>query len=317
MNKLCLVLITAFLLVACQKPPDSAHAPHSTYEAAEFTTLTANILPESQIITQEENNPHLKNRLLAVNGEISFETSDVLKTNSEIENLTLKHGGYIQNSQIANQENSTHTLSVGHDQKKQLISYNRHANVIVRIPKQNVAAFLTELSPLMEFLEYRNFLAEDVKLDIQKSLLQAKIQSEKQQELQHIDNSQEKTTIITQNASAKEEQMYADLQKMMLEDKVKFTTITLKFHEAAKVTQKTIPDIDSRIKQESNYTFFSQLKNSLADGWYYFLQLILLISKLWVIILATCAGLYAVCKWLRRRKKVVPTHIKEKTKHEL
>ena len=72
MNKLCLVLIPAFLLVACQKSPDSAHAPHSTYEAAEFTTLTANILPESQIITQEENNPHLKNRLLAVNGEISF-----------------------------------------------------------------------------------------------------------------------------------------------------------------------------------------------------------------------------------------------------
>lgn len=298
-HKFYIFLIPILTLTACQKAPDfAAYAPNSSQQSAELVEFS----PQSEIITQEENNPALKNRSLAISGEISFETDNVLKTNHEIENLTLKHGGYIQNSHIANQEGDTHTLFMGNNQKKQLITYYLHADVVVRIPKQNAAAFLSELSPLIEFLEYRNFLAEDVKLDIEKAQLQAQIQRETQTQLQETD-----TQTISQNALAKEKQLNARIQKKMLEDKVDFATITLKFHETAKVSQKIVPDIGNQIKQESNYTFFDQLKNSLATGWYYFLQFILFVSELWVFILVLCASVYAVNRWRKHRKKIKQT----------
>lgn len=68
--------------------------------------------------------PALANKKLLVTADASFQAQDVQQTVNQIEQLTLKHGGYIANSEISNSDSNTNQFSIGNYQLKQLTSYS-------------------------------------------------------------------------------------------------------------------------------------------------------------------------------------------------
>lgn len=315
MYKKYFALACLVLLAGCGRPPDDAPRPNSPasvaadmatpqyhtptvakkLESTEPTTPTA--IPTKSVITTQSTLSHLSGKSLLVSGILEFKTKDVVKSADEIENLALSNGGYVQSSHIYNEEHGSKSYPISNSEQKTLTSYIRRANITVRIPKQNVGAFLQSIQGQVEFLDKKEFVAQDVSLDIQKSQLEAKIKDQEQSALQdttpkNTDTLSEQADIISEQSRAKQEELYAKLQEQSLQDQVALSTFSLSFYESMQVRQSLSPNVEATIAKESVNNFGTQFGESLHAGWRAFLSLML-----WFVYLLPFVGVLFVLLW--------------------
>ena len=288
-KKLLAISVTALLLTGCSKRPEQSTAIEPAPASGEMAASTAagadassmataqaksdtkntasqtgdNLILGSAIITQETDNPALANKKLLVTANASFQAQDVQQTVNQIEQLTLKHGGYIANSEISNSDSDTNQFSIGNYQLKQLTSYTRQATILVRVPKAQVASFLQQLQQYIAFLDHSQFNAKDVKLELQKAQVEAQIAALKTDQLatQRADKTTQtgNINVADQTALARQQQLYADLERQGLQDALALSSIALTFSQPEKIREQVIEDIDGKMHNEQSTNFLPRL----------------------------------------------------------
>lgn len=290
-KKLLAISVTALLLTGCSKRPEESAAIEPTPASVEMAASTAagadassmataqaksdtestasqtgdNLTLGSAITTQETNNLALANKKLLVTANASFQAQDVQQTVNQIEQLTLKHGGYgyIANSEISNSDSNTNQFSIGNYQLKQLTSYTRQATILVRVPKAQVASFLQQLQQYIAFLDHSQFNAKDVKLELQKAQVEAQIAALKTDQLatQRADKTTQtgNINVADQTALARQQQLYADLERQGLQDALALSSIALTFSQPEKIREQVIEDIDGKMRNEQSTNFLPRL----------------------------------------------------------
>ncbi|WP_019520260.1 DUF4349 domain-containing protein [Faucicola boevrei] len=139
-QKLGLALII-LLLVGCSKSEvdhtQSSSTQADTALATDTLVSTSDNQIDKTVINQQDNNPTLQNKQLIVNGAVSFDVKNVQQSVQQINQITTQLGGYVAQNTISNNIVDTQSLNIGNQQRKEIISYQRNAQLTVRIPKQN------------------------------------------------------------------------------------------------------------------------------------------------------------------------------------
>lgn len=307
----CLCIIVS-QLTACSKPtsdfaeyssaepvaessmPSEKAISYDTSQTADQANTADSSMALSSKVTQQENlNPALERKQLVISTQAHFQVNDVLKTASQIELLAIQQGGYVANTHIENLENKHDSYPIGNHQQKTLISYIRQAHMVLRVPKNQVEAFLTQLQTHITFLNSSQFSAKDTTLEIQKAEVEAQIQALKEQALreQNLRNRNESTqmgnvSVITETALAKQQQLYAELQQKALLDQVQLSTIELTFRQPEKIREEISEDIEGIVQDEQSINFVPRLLDGLKAGGRYFIEFILWLSQFWAFIFA-------------------------------
>ena len=231
-------------------------------------------------------NQNVAGKTLMVNMRADFQVKDVVKSSIAIETLTQQQGGYVADSLINNVEQGSREYEA--DGKHiRLTTYYRQATMTVRVPKENVNTFLTAMRKEVVFLNEQAFTAKDVTLDIYREQLAAALNTDISTELseQQLDNEDTKTQrgnihTIDRTYYARARADYAKLQKMEIEDKVKYSTIELQFNQPVSSYKEVTPSMTQLIIDERP-SFSSQLSNQLYKGWETLRTALLVLAQGW------------------------------------
>ena len=300
---------------------DAAMTAIGTGSAEQEKALTVESLggDSAQSLDTQVTGIEIAGKTLLVNVNADFKVADVVKSSSAIEKLTQQQGGYVALSDITNNETDRRTFAKG-AQNITLITYQRQANMTVRIPKVNVKAFLQQIQAQVAFLNEQSFSAQDVTLDIYREQLAAKLNNDMAAELEQerlkSQNGKDQSSnvdAISATYAARAQQQYAKLEQMDIADKVKYSTITLSFSQPTSSYKETTQNIDLLIDAESP-SFSEQVLESFKVGWDTLKIVIIRLIGLWwlLVIMALFYLLYRLIKMAYR--KLLPAKSAQRAK---
>lgn len=239
-----------------------------------------------QTLGSQVSDIQIKGKELLITANANFKVEDVVKSTNAIESLTRQQGGYVALSQTTNIENGSRTFIKG-DQNVTLTTYYRQATMTVRIPREKVSSFLKQVQQQVAFLNEQSFSAQDVTLDIYREQLAAKLNSDMaadlaQERLNSKNDKDQNSNVDTIAATyaARQQQEYAQLEKLDIADKVKYSTIDLTFSQPNSSYKETTQNLDVIIDAERP-SFGAQVGESFREGWNMLRAIALGIIQLW------------------------------------
>ena len=245
---------------------------------------------------------------LLITASATFKVEDVVKSSNTIENLTYQQGGYVASNTISNLDSDSRQYTQG-DKIVTLTTYNRQAEMVVRVPKVNVNKFLKQVQQQVAFLNEQQFSAQDVTLDIYRQQLASQLGSDMANELgqQRLDSTNAEgqssnVDAITATYAARQQQEFARLEQMNIADRVKYSTITLTFTQPDISYKETTQNIDLLVEAERP-SFAVEISQALKQGWNTLREVTITLIRLWwlVIIFAAFYLLYRLIKMLYRQ----------------
>ena len=258
-----------------------------------------------QTLGSQVSDIQIKGKELLITANANFKVEDVVKSTNAIESLTRQQGGYVALSQTTNIENGSRTFIKG-DQNVTLTTYYRQATMTVRIPREKVSSFLKQVQQQVAFLNEQSFSAQDVTLDIYREQLAAKLNSDMaadlaQERLNSKNDKDQNSNVDTIAATyaARQQQEYAQLEKMDIADKVKYSTIDLTFSQPNSSYKETTQNLDIIIDAERP-SFGAQVGESFREGWNMLRAVALGIVQLWwlVVLFGVFYLIYRIIKAL-------------------
>ena len=250
--------------------------------------LTVESLSESseQTLASQAANIQIPGKELLINASANFTVKDVVRSSAAIETLTRQQGGYVALSNISNYPRSDRTFVQG-DKNITITTYNRQAEMTVRVPRVNVNKFLEQMQQQVAFLNGQEFTAQDVTLDIYREQLASQLNSDMADELsqERLDSKNDKdqgsnVDAITATYAARRQKELAKLKQMDIADKVKYSTINLSFMQPDVSYKETTQNLDVLIDAERP-SFGTEVNKSFKDGWSMLRSFALGIIQLW------------------------------------
>lgn len=221
---------------------------------------------------------------LVKTGSVKFKVHDVANSMRDASILSRKHGGIIFNQTLSANIINKNELAISADSMLVYTTAEPTADMIAKVPSENLEDFLYDVAGLGYFTFESNYHITDESLKyLDNSMLRENRNGEMNTKrgvdsLSTFDRIQIKD-VMTQQLIANK-QINAD---------VKYSTVSLSLFQNAQVHKEYIPNYHI---DDYQLPLSLQLSNALSEGWNGFMQLVLLLSRLWVLILIMAVFLY-------------------------
>lgn len=239
--------------------------------------------------------------------QATFHVQDVYASTLAIEDAVAAEGGFVAKNAIATQTLRVIERPVGDGKRLRLSEVVPEGTLMVRVPSERTQAFLRAIAKQMQFLDARNFEANDVQFELLRRQLGYRRAQELQQDIRIAGAQPGKTGEKIDAVQAREQMLAArdeaEVARRELEDRIAFSTLTLTLSQPAQVREQLVPDTEA-ILRERGPGFFSELGEALRAGWRGLLAALVLAAHLWPLWLVLAA---LVLGWraLRRRRGTV------------
>ena len=248
-----------------------------------------NPLPETYISSSAAlENPNDTMRKMIRTANIKFKVKDVIKATYNIENIVVKHNGFVENTNLTSQINYTKEIPVKEDSILLTTYYSVNNTLVLRIPNIQLDTTLKEIAKFVEFMDYRIINARDVTLDLlSKRLEQNRLARYDSRMTNAIDNkgkrlndvSDAENNLLHKQAQADE----AKLANLQILDKIKYSTITLSLYQNQSIKYELIAK-EKTIKPYST-PFSTRCMDALKFGWTIIVEFFMFLINIWSIIL--------------------------------
>jgi len=248
-------------------------------------------------------NPNDTTRKMIRTADIKFKVKDVIKTTYNIEDIVVKHNGFVENTNLTSQIDRTKETTVKEDSTLLTIYYTVINTVVLRVPNTQLDTTLKEIAQFVEFMDYRNISAKDVTLDLlSKKLEQNRLARYDSRMKNAIDNKGKRLDDVSnaeENIFNKQTQAdEAKLANLQILDKIKFSTITLSLYQNQSIKYEVIAK-EKEIKPYST-PFSDRFIDALKFGWSIIVEICLFIVNIWTLILAGVLVFFGV-KYFKKR----------------
>ena len=263
------LLLLIILITSCNN--------HSKESVCEVTALSK--LEKADYSTKKglKTDEVIKKKIIK-DGKLSIEVTDLTKSKTDIDTLVRAVGGYYDSESLNNTDNeSAYELKI-------------------RIPIEKFELFISKIDKGEGKVLTKDINARDVTdefIDLETRLANKRNYLVRYQELLKKAKSVKEILEIQEKVRALEEEIESKTgQLKYLNDLVDYSTLELKIIQ--KKDYKFIPE--QRVK------FSEKLKQSVSQGWYGFVDFLLLILSNWVFIFFTVLLIYILFKYRKRIK---------------
>lgn len=263
------LLLLVILITSCNN--------HSKESVCEVTALSK--LEKADYSTKKglKTDEVIKKKIIK-DGKLSIEVTDLTKSKNDIDTLVRAVGGYYDSESLNNTDNeSAYELKI-------------------RIPIEKFELFISKIDKGEGKVLTKDINARDVTdefIDLETRLANKRNYLVRYQELLKKAKSVKEILEIQEKVRALEEEIESKTgQLKYLNDLVDYSTLELKIIQ--KKDYKFIPE--QRVK------FSEKLKQSVSQGWYGFVDFLLLILSNWVFIFFTVLLIYILFKYRKRIK---------------
>ena len=233
-------------------------------------------------------NPNDTMRKMIRTANIKFKVKDVIKATYNIENIVVKHNGFVENTNLTSQINYIKETPVKEDSILLTTYYSVNNTLVLRVPNIQLDTTLKEIAKFVEFMDYRIINARDVTLDLlSKRLEQNRLARYDSRMTNAIDNkgkrlndvSDAENNLLYKQAQADE----AKLANLQILDKIKYSTITLSLYQNQSIKYELIAK-EKTIKPYST-PFSTRCMDALKFGWTIIVEFFMFLINIWSIIL--------------------------------
>jgi hypothetical protein len=278
---ICLGICFALFLAGCSGRKTNYEIAHTSADSTSVGAKTDTSLNAPKLIKT---------------ANMNFKVKNVQRTCEDISTLTASYHGMVMHHAMQSAVQRNYDNPISRDSVMHVSSYNTTADMTVRIPSEKMDEFMNEVGKRAIYINTRNMDIEDKTLDYLASNLKVQSRSE-------VIAQQKTNNIKIKNAESvmalKDDLIDQKINNRRIDYETKYSTISLSFYQTNTVAKEIIVNDDpSRFR----VPFFTQLGNSMVNGWAGFNDVIIFLANLWVLFVLTAIVWYGY--FLYKRKQV-------------
>ncbi len=195
--------------------------------------------------------------------DLRFRVKDALKSSIAIEDIALLNKGFVIKSTLFSNEQNSKTIDIGHDSLREIKTFVIGNNIELRVPSKQLDTTIRAIAQQIDYLEHRKINAEDATFKLIDKTLQEK---RRKQYVQSANNQGKSNTGTERSERILEVQIAADeafVEKMQIEDAIRYSTIQLYIYQAPTTRFYTIANTNKSYQSP----FWINCKEALIDSW--------------------------------------------------
>jgi Domain of unknown function (DUF4349) len=272
------VFFTASVLLlaqlSCTKQQDSF---------AENSASSAENLPSSHLSSSaaEIKKDALKN--FVITADMRFKVDNVIKTTYNIESVTRKNGGMVVFTELKSEIHENNSAQISPDSSLETTTFTVGNVMTLRIPNNKLDTTLREISKNVAFIDYRIIKVEDVSLEMMSNTLAQKRNEKGAERVANSESKKLNFDIENQGIYTQEAADNAKISNLLLNDKVKLSTVELNIYQNKQTTTKLVHSVPRSTGFGRSLGY--EIVESLKFGWSIIESIIVFVLKLWSLIL--------------------------------
>ena len=277
------VAMATILFAGCS----SEYKTEGTDYAATDTIATAEAISNGELVEK-----------MTKTADMRFRVKDVQRTKEDLSNTIKKQGGLVMefntNSSIQNSEK----VKYSSDSLKEITSYSTNGYLVARLPSEKLDDLTNQIAVMAIFVDNQSLKMEDKSLDYLENKLKTENRIAAVERINKV--ATKKSANVESSLIIKDDYIDKKIENLNIDKQVKYSTITLSFYQDN--TIKTMIVANDNI-YDYKPDFFRRLGLNLADGWMYFKEFILFLSRLWMFVLAGVVAFFVIRYYTKKQSK--------------
>lgn len=241
-------------------------------------------------------------------GDIRFRVNSVAESTYKIEDITKRFKGFVTYTSLNSRIDRQTERIVSVDSILKTTYFTVENTITIRVPSKNLDTTLKQIALLVEYLDYRNINANDVRLQILSNKLEKRRLARYNERLSKISdngnaNYMDDKAYIEENLLQKQAEADQTLiDDLSLEDQIEYSTITLSIYQNQEMDHELIAN-EANI-EEFKPSLGSRIGESLKTGWNFIENLVVGLIAAWPLFIIVLVVLLVLRKngYLKRKK---------------
>lgn len=230
--------------------------------------------------------------------DMRFRVKNVQETKELLSKTITTQGGTIAEFKIESNIQETEKVKQSIDSLKEITAYQTEGYLIAKIPSEKLDNFTNMIAKMAVFVNSSSMKMDDQSIAYLANKLKAQNRVDAIDKINKVAN--KKSANVESGLYIKDDYIDKKIENMQIDNKVKFSTITLNFYQDN--TVKTMIVANDNL-YDYRPAFFNRLWLSIVNGWTIFKEIILAIANLWMLILVGI-GVFFVIRYFVRKKKL-------------
>lgn len=273
-----IVALAAILFAGCNAEHKAESADYASTEALD--TLSNNQLVEK----------------LTKTADMRFRVKDVQQTKAELSNTIKKQGGLVMEFSLNSTIQNTDKVKLSADSLKEITSYRKEGYLVARIPSAELDEFTDQIAGMVVFVDNQSLKMEDKSLAYLENTMKSANRQEAVEQIKKV--ATKKGSNVESSLNIKDDYVDKKIENLSIDKQVKFSTITLSFYQDNTVKTMVVANDNLYDYQPG---FFNRLALNFVDGWMYFKEFILFLSRFWLFF-AVGLGAFFVVRYYTKKQ---------------
>lgn len=277
-----IIAMAAILFAGC-------NAKHKTESAdyASTDTIAAEAVANGELVEK-----------MTKTADMRFRVKDVQRTKEDLSATIRRKGGLVMEFNINSAIQNSEKVKFSSDSLKEITSYRTDGYLVARVPSDQLDDLTNEVAGMAVFVDNQSLKMEDKSMDYLENKLKAENRIEAVQRINKV--ATKKSANVETSLNIKDDYVDRKIENLSIDKRVKYSTISLSFYQDN--TIKTMIVANDNI-YDYKPDFFRRLGLNLIDGWMYFKEFILFLSRLWMFVLAGVVAFFVIRYYTKKQSE--------------
>lgn len=229
--------------------------------------------------------------------DMRFRVKDVQQTKEKLSSTIKAQGGTVVEFSIQSSIQESDKVKYSTDSLKEITSYRKEGVLIAKVPSEKLDDFTNTVARMAVFVDHQAMKMDDQSIAYLANQLKAQNRVDAVKQINKALT--KKSANVESSLYIKDDYVDKKIENMSIDDRVKFSTITLNFYQDNTVNTLIVGN-DNLYDYRPG--FLQRLGLNIVDGWTIFKELVLAVSKLWMLIVLGFAMFFGIRTYIRRKK---------------
>lgn len=273
-----IVALAAIVFAGC-------NAEHKAESADYASTAALDTISNNQLVEK-----------MTKTADMRFRVKDVQYTKAELSNTIKKQGGLVMEFSLNSSIQNTKKVKLSADSLKEITAYRKEGYLVARIPSAELDQFTDQIAGMAVFVDNQSLKMEDKSLAYLENAMKSANRQEAVEQIKKV--ATKKGSNVESSLYIKDDYVNKKIENLSIDKQVKFSTITLSFYQDNTVKTMTVANDNLYDYQPG---FFNRLALNFVDGWMYFKEFILFLSRFWLFF-AVGLGAFFVIRYYTKKQ---------------
>ncbi|MGY4383737.1 hypothetical protein ACVWYN_000756 [Pedobacter sp. UYP24] len=229
--------------------------------------------------------------------DMSFRVRNVQQTKEQLTTMLKSIGGSMTEFTIESKIEKSERVKKSTDSLIELKAYRTEGFMVAKVPSDKLDDFTNKTASLAIFVDRQSLKLEDKSIAFMSN--QLKNQNRVEAVAQLNKHANKKSNNVATSMLIKDDYVDKKIENLLIDDKVKYSEITLNFYQDNAVQRITV--VNDNL-EDYRPGLIERSSLAISNGWKIFIELFLVVLNLWAVIVILILGYFSFYYFKRRKQ---------------